>query len=108
MTSQQADHNTRLSFQETMDLVELPASGENNNRSVVRYMGTRAAWLPGSDLSVSVQSIRAGGKPVVSAHKAAFGGQVYAQAALSMCRALQDSQKQKGAKATTKLGLHVS
>lgn len=88
-----------------MALVELPADGDSSIGSVKRYMGTRAAWLPGSDLSVNVQSVREG-KPVLPAHKAAYGGQVYAQAALAMCRALQDQQK-KGAKVSAKLGLHV-
>lgn len=91
-----------------MELVELPTehTAGKDNKSVKRYMGTRAAWLPGIDLAVNVQSIR-GGKPIGPVHKAAYGGQVYAQSMVAIYRAMVDQQKSMGGKSSAKLGFHV-
>ena len=87
-------------------MLELPSTAGGDNSGPValrRYMGTRAAWLPGADLGdVNVPSIRTGKK--MPGHNAAFGGHVYAQGALAMCRAQADAEKTKG---TKHLGLHV-
>jgi hypothetical protein len=89
-----------------VELIELPSGSESTSSPVKRYLGTRAAWLPGSDLFTNVDSVRAA-KPVPMAHKAAFGGHVYAQAALAMCRAKADARTDNGVKRSATPGLHV-
>lgn len=107
MSSEDANTDDgRLSFQEMIDLVDLPSGGESTNTSVKRYMGTRAAWLPGSDISINADSIQEG-KSVPALHKAAFGGHVYAQATLAICRTLVQAQEKKGVKGSAPPGLHV-
>jgi hypothetical protein len=106
MGTEDVDGHGRLSFQEMIELVELPSDGQGTSGSVKRYMGTRAAWLPGSDLMINVQSVREG-KEAPNPHKAAYGGHVYAQAALAMCRAMSVPQETKGIEKTSALGLHV-
>jgi hypothetical protein len=109
MDSNDKPVDTRLSFQEAMDIVELPAQSghESNSKPMKRYMGTRAAWLPGSDLPLNATSAPEGMPSKPPTYKAAFGGQVYAQSALATCRALVDAQKKKGVKDPNRLGLHV-
>ena len=98
MASQDAD--LRLTFQESMALAQLQDKGPANNTQK-RYMGTRPAWLPGSDLP---DLILATGK----SHGAAYGGHVYVQSSLAICRALTEDEEQRGVSADEKLGLHVS
>lgn len=105
MSSKKAAHDARQSFQEMAELVELP-SGSGGSGSVRRYLGTRAAWLPGSDLFTDAKSVHEGFRNVMP-HKAAFGGHVYAQAALAMCRAMAATRTENGVNASTTPGLHV-
>jgi hypothetical protein len=84
------------SLQEALDMVKLPPAGEAR-----RFMGTRSAYLPGSDLASLEGS-------TLTAHKAAFGGHVYAQAALAVARAWREMEDERGAKPTERLDLHVS
>ena len=90
-----------------MDLLKLP-SGDSDKGTVKRYMGTRAAWLPGSDLPF-LSGLAGLGKPFAKVkHGAAFGGNVYSQGALATCRALAEEEEKKGLANTERLGLHVS
>lgn len=90
----------RLSFQESMDLVPL-ASEDQTKTGVKRYMSTRAAWLPGSDLP-NIYPPSSRGK-----HGAAFGGNVYSQGALATCRALAEAEDKRGLASNERLGIHV-
>lgn len=92
---------SRLTFQESMDLIQLP-SADAGKTGVRKYMGTRAPWLPGNELPNV--SLVVGSKK----HGAAFGGNVYSQAALATCRALAEAEDKKGLVNSQRLGLHVS
>lgn len=105
MPGKEADHDARQSFQEMVELVELP-SGSAGDSSVKRYLGTRAAWVPGSDLFTTIQSIRDGDR-AITPYKAAFGGHVYAQSALAVCRAMAAAWTEKGAKTSALPDVHV-
>ncbi|KAK4039400.1 thioesterase-like superfamily-domain-containing protein [Parachaetomium inaequale] len=83
-----------LPLQEALHLVKLPSAGEAR-----RFMGTRAAYLPGSDFTAD------SGMP--NTHTAAFGGHVYAQAALAAARAWRELEDEKGAKPGERLDLHT-
>ncbi|KAK3681085.1 thioesterase-like superfamily-domain-containing protein [Podospora appendiculata] len=87
----------RQSFQEAMSLIEVASPAP---APVRRFMGTRAAYLPGSDLKL-------GGIELPRPHKAAFGGHVYAQSSLAACRVWSDLENQKGTLPSDKLGLHT-
>ncbi|KAB5515040.1 acyl-thioesterase [Coniochaeta sp. 2T2.1] len=105
MASRDGDGDARQTFQEAMEMLELPpTSGRSTSTgSVRRFMATRAAWLPGVDLGdVNVPSIREGKKR--PGYNSAYGGHVYAQGALAMCRVQADAEKKKG---TKPLGLHT-
>src|SRR5512140_3508127 len=78
----------RLSFQEALHLVKLPA---DPSRNVERYM-------PGCEIFSSL----------AVPNRAAFGGVVYGQAALATCRAMRELEDEKKTKAPQRLGLHVS
>jgi len=85
-----------------MDLIPL-ASEDQTKNGVKRYMSTRAAWLPGSDLpNIYPPSSRENGK-----HGAAFGGNVYSQGALATCRALAEAEDKRGLASHQRLGIHV-
>ena len=86
----------RLSYQEAMDLMRLP-SGSTPQGPVQRFMSTRAAFLPGSDLTSDVPR----------RYKAAYGGNVYAQAGLAACRAWRQLEDEKATEPSERLGLHV-
>ena len=88
------DGEPPLPLQEALHLVKLPSAGEAR-----RFMGTRAAYLPGSDFTAD------SGMP--STHTAAFGGHVYAQAALAAARAWRELEDERGAKPGERLDLHV-
>ncbi|KAH6839556.1 thioesterase-like superfamily-domain-containing protein [Chaetomium sp. MPI-CAGE-AT-0009] len=89
-----SDRGSQQPLQEALDLAKLPSSGEAR-----RFMGTRAAYLPGSDFMTD------GDAPVF--HKAAFGGHVYAQSALAAVRAWRELEDEKGAKPAERLDLHT-
>jgi hypothetical protein len=80
-------------LQEALELVKLPSVGEAR-----RFMGTRAAYLPGSDFSMEDSP---------TFHKSAFGGHVYAQAALAAARAWRELEDEKGTTPAQRLDLHV-
>ncbi|KAK0646838.1 thioesterase-like superfamily-domain-containing protein [Cercophora newfieldiana] len=90
MTSQD---DPRLSFQEALELVNLPPHNGASSQAR-RFMGTRAAHLPGVEIEFNV-------------HTAAYGGHVYGQAALAVCRAQRELEDQKGVKPSDRLGLHT-
>ncbi|KAL2015643.1 hypothetical protein VTK56DRAFT_5064 [Thermocarpiscus australiensis] len=81
----------RLPLQDVLDIVKLPGKGQAR-----RFMGKRAAYVPGSDLTEM---------PVM--HKAAFGGHVYGQAALAVSRAWREIEDERGTKASGRLDLHT-
>jgi hypothetical protein len=88
------DNNPPLPLQEVLDVVKLSPEGEAR-----RFMGLRAAHLPGSDF--------VGDKLLLPGHNAAFGGHVYAQAALAVTRAWREMEDERGAKLGERLDLHV-
>ncbi|KAK4154937.1 thioesterase-like superfamily-domain-containing protein [Chaetomidium leptoderma] len=90
-----------LALQEVLDLVKLPSAGYAQ-----RFMGTRAAYLPGSDYTLT-EDLVAGANGLMGMHKAAFGGHVYAQAALAVARAWREVEDQKGAKPSERLDIHT-
>ncbi|KAJ4287059.1 hypothetical protein N0V88_007825 [Collariella sp. IMI 366227] len=88
------DEPAALPFQEAMDVARLPSQGESR-----RFMGTRAAYLPGSDYSGEVS--------IPSTHRAAFGGHVYGQSALVVARTWKEMEDEKGAKEDERFDLHT-
>jgi hypothetical protein len=97
-----SDDDTRQSFQEAMALVEL--SAKEGGAAAKRFMGTRAAWLPGSDIMPQdpeqAQASHRG-------HTAAYGGHVYTQSGLAVCRAWKELEDKRGVKDSERLGIHV-
>ncbi|KAL1867824.1 hypothetical protein VTK73DRAFT_3998 [Phialemonium thermophilum] len=94
----------RLSFQEAMEVVEL-TPGQVGSRQSKWYMSKRPAHLPGSDLPLVLDDT--GAKVLKGTiHKAAFGGCVYAQAALSTCRTLAAEESKEGLSEDQRLDLH--
>ncbi|KAL2189242.1 Thioesterase/thiol ester dehydrase-isomerase [Thermothelomyces heterothallicus CBS 203.75] len=89
-----SDDKTLLPLQEALNLVKLAPEGDSR-----RYMGTRAAYVPGSDISPD--------KGMVSTHKAAFGGHVYGQAALAAARTQRELEDETGRKPSERLSLHT-
>ncbi|EFX05351.1 acyl-thioesterase [Grosmannia clavigera kw1407] len=90
-------HHRRLAFQEAMEL--LPLSTADGGR---RFMSRRGAWLPGLDLEELRSSFGSG---QFRAHDAAFGGHVYSQSVLAVCKTVgeEDGGKENGASP----GLHT-
>lgn len=88
------DESAALPFQEALDVVRLPSQGEAR-----RFMGTRAAYLPGSDYM--------GETSIPTTHRAAFGGHVYGQSALVVARTWREMEDEKGAKEDERFDLHV-
>ncbi|KAL2127730.1 hypothetical protein VTI74DRAFT_10259 [Chaetomium olivicolor] len=88
------EDESSLPFQEALDVVKLPSKGE-----VRRFMGKRAAYLPGSDYTAD--------KGMPSMHKAAFGGHVYGQSALVVARTWREMEDEKGAKPSERFDLHT-
>ncbi|KAK4237617.1 thioesterase-like superfamily-domain-containing protein [Achaetomium macrosporum] len=82
-------------LQEVLDVVKLAPEGETR-----RFMGTRAAHLPGSDFTGDKHHL-------LPAHNAAFGGHVYAQAALAVARAWRELEDERGTKQGERLDLHT-
>ncbi|KAK3900689.1 hypothetical protein C8A05DRAFT_17024 [Staphylotrichum tortipilum] len=88
-----------LPLQEALELVKLPnAPGAAPGTTAHRYMGTRAAYVPGSDYT--------GESRRLSLHKAAFGGHVYAQSALAAVRAWREVEAE--GREGERLDIHVS
>lgn len=93
-----AAKDCRLSFQEIMELTELPLDAEATQRGVVgRFMSRRPAWLPGSDID-RIDDFCGEGKPFWHAPIASFGGHVYSQSGIAASRVLHaDEQAAEGA-----------
>jgi len=89
------DDKTPLPLQEALHLVKLAPEGGSR-----RYMGTRAAYLPGGDIAPE--------KGIPLLHKAAFGGHVYGQGAWAVARTQRELEDEAGRKPSERLGLHVS
>ena len=89
----------RLTLQESLELVRV----ETPRQYDVRYMSTRPAWVPGSDLpwdQLPVQS------DATQFHTATYGAHVYAMSAAAILKAVADGQDAPGA-TNLELGLHV-
>ncbi len=93
-TMEEADPPPPLPLQEALELVKLPTAPGAPRR----YMGTRAAYVPGSDYT--------GESRRMSLHKAAFGGHVYAQSALAAMRAWREVEGE--GREGERLDIHVS
>ena len=91
----------RQTFQEAMELVSLPSADQTK-----RYMSVRAPWLPGSDIPQLREHIGLG-KVFPAMPFAAFGGHVYAQSGLAVCRAVEELESSRGINSKRRLGLHV-
>ncbi len=106
------EKGSRLAFQEQMEIVKLPPStaakqsAQDGEGEVRRYMGKRAAWLPGAG-DIPATGFYGRGKPMPRAHTAAYGGHVYSQSALAVCRAWREEEDRRGVKEEERLGLHV-
>ncbi|KAH6612239.1 thioesterase-like superfamily-domain-containing protein [Chaetomium sp. MPI-SDFR-AT-0129] len=87
-------NNSPLPLQEALNLVKIPSSGETR-----RFMGTRSAYLPGSDFDEE--------KGIPSVHSAAFGGHVYAQSVLAASQAWRELEDERGTTPTERLGFHT-
>ncbi|QBZ62025.1 hypothetical protein PoMZ_10899 [Pyricularia oryzae] len=88
-----ASKDCRLSFQEIMELTELPVDAEAAQRGVVRrFMSRRPAWLPGSDIE-RIEELCGEGKPFWHAPLASFGGHVYAQSGMAAARVVDAEEK---------------
>lgn len=90
----------RLTLQESLELIRVDAPGQD----AARYMSTRPAWIPGSDLpwdQLPVQS------DATQFHTATYGAHVYAMSAAAILKAVADGQGAPGA-TNPELGLHVS
>lgn len=83
--------DSRLSLQESLELIQIDTPGTDT----FRYMSTRPAWIPGSDLPWDQTPVGA------MVHTATYGAHVYAMAAAAVLRAA-------GGGAKTEMGLHVS
>ncbi|KAK0704010.1 thioesterase-like superfamily-domain-containing protein [Lasiosphaeria miniovina] len=90
-----SEKDPRLPFQEALDIVRLPNATQT--QSVHRFMGQRAAYVPGSDMPPIMPRL----------HIAAFGGHVFAQAGLAVCRARKELEDKKGTKPSERRGLHT-
>ncbi|KAL2142562.1 hypothetical protein VTI28DRAFT_1065 [Corynascus sepedonium] len=88
------DDKTPLPLQEALHLVKLAPEGGSR-----RYMGTRAAYLPGGDIAPE--------KGIPLLHKAAFGGHVYGQGAWAVARTQRELEDEAGRKPSERLGLHT-
>lgn len=95
----------RMSFQECMELARIPSTEDDDKKqnSIQRFQSRQPAWKPGQDLvwgEIPPQPSRAG-KP----GPAAYGGHVYAQAALAAARAVEAEERDKPA--DKRLAIHV-
>ncbi|CAK7203129.1 hypothetical protein SEUCBS139899_005858 [Sporothrix eucalyptigena] len=95
----------RKTFQEAMQLVQLPStvpppSATSPDNTVTRYMSQAPAWLPGSDLQAEMRQL-SDGRPGFPVYANAFGGHVYAQSVLAVCKSLESTI------AENNLGLHT-
>lgn len=85
-------NDPRLSLQESLELIRV----DNPGSETARYMSTRPAWVPGSDLPWDQTPV---GEMV---HTATYGAHVYAMAAAAVLRAAAEGG------GSDEMGLHVS
>lgn len=95
-----ARQDTRLTLQESLELIPVDAPGQGG----VRYMSTRPAWVPGSDLPWETLPVQT---DAAQFHSATYGAHVYAMSAAAILKAVADGQGAPGA-TNPELGLHVS
>ncbi|KAK7964227.1 Thioesterase/thiol ester dehydrase-isomerase [Apiospora saccharicola] len=81
-------NSSRLSFQEYMQLVELPQpsqpyGNQNGVQQPKRYMSQRASWMPGIDLPSPMRE-------QMAFKGAAYGGHVYSQSGLAASKAFAE------------------
>ncbi|KAL8377663.1 hypothetical protein RB595_008384 [Gaeumannomyces hyphopodioides] len=98
----------RLSFEELMELAELPLSPEAAAGGVARrFMSRRPANLPGSD--IEEEDVVSGPRGVFpNPPVAAFGGHVFCQAAVAVGRVASEEEDKQGAGAAeSRHGLHT-
>lgn len=74
-----------LPLQEALSLVKLPLSGSGETR---RFISRRAAYRPGCDFGSDFD--------MSTLHANAFGGHVYAQAAIAAARVYREVEREKG------------
>ncbi|KAK8062356.1 acyl-CoA thioesterase II [Apiospora hydei] len=87
-----ADKSSRLSFQEYMQLVELPApsqpyGSQHGAQQPKRYMSQRASWMPGIDLPSPMRE-------QMTFKGAAYGGHVYSQSGLAASKAFAEMREE--------------
>ncbi|KAK7959520.1 Acyl-coenzyme A thioesterase 8 [Apiospora aurea] len=87
-----ADKSSRLSFQEYMQLVELPApsqpyGSQHGVQQPKRYMSQRASWMPGIDLPSPMRE-------QMTFKGAAYGGHVYSQSGLAASKAFAEMREE--------------
>ncbi|KAK7999195.1 hypothetical protein PG991_014870 [Apiospora marii] len=97
MSPQQSEHaehgskSSRLSFQEYMQLVELPQpsqpyGNQHGAQQPKRYMSQRASWMPGIDLPSPMRE-------QMTFKGAAYGGHVYSQSGLAASKAFAEMRE---------------
>ncbi|KLU91250.1 hypothetical protein MAPG_09771, partial [Magnaporthiopsis poae ATCC 64411] len=98
----------RLSFEEVMELAELPLSPEAAAAGVTRrFISRRPAYVPGSDIE-GVEAITGPGKVFSNTPWGAFGGHAFSQAAAAVERVVsEEARQQTGGAGETKYGVHT-
>ncbi|KAL8343126.1 hypothetical protein RB598_004464 [Gaeumannomyces tritici] len=98
----------RLSFEEIMELAELPLSPEAAAAGVARrFISRRPANLPGADIEEG-DAVSGPRGVFPNPPVAAFGGHVFCQAAMAVGRvASEDQDKQNAGAAESRYGLHT-
>ncbi|KAK8079105.1 Acyl-coenzyme A thioesterase 8 [Apiospora phragmitis] len=91
MSPPPAEKSSRLSFQEYMQLVPLPApsqpyGSQNGAQQQKRYMSQRASWMPGIDLPSPMRE-------QMTFKGAAYGGHVYSQSGLAASKAFAEMRE---------------
>lgn len=100
------DIGERLTFQEQMQMIELP-DVVREGAVIKRFMSQRAPWFPGCDLPIPTDSAR--GKMQLYKSRAAFGGHVYSQAGLAASKTFASVRGNVSSVAgSNHFGIHVS
>lgn len=95
---------TRLSFQDALELVKLPAESPESQKCVKRFMSRQPAWEPGKELPWDSLGLD---PPKIT--RGAYGAVVYAQSSLAAARVVEEEDHEEGKGVNgNKHGIHVS
>ncbi|KAL2682779.1 hypothetical protein Neosp_007234 [[Neocosmospora] mangrovei] len=82
---------TRLSFQETLELVKLSDESSGSQKCVKRFMSRQPAWEPGKELPWDSLGLD---PPKIT--RGAYGAVVYAQSSLAAARVVEQEDQEEG------------